>query len=127
MKTIPNKLHCAYCIRNQTHGGECITQRSAYDETGCLIFEPDERGCIRNNDLKITVPLYHDPPLLNTWCDDWEYHGVPTSIRIKRIHGLKWDTKKGCLIVDCNCDYFVNEFHDDFKKTSQRPRLAIVK
>lgn len=127
MKPIPNRLECAYCIRNNSHGGECSSQRSPYDEKGCLIFKPDERGCIRNDDIKIPVPLYHDFPLLNTWCNDWQYKGVDTEIKINRIYGLRWNGKKGLLIVYCNCDYFVNEYHENYEETKDKPILKLIK
>lgn len=50
MSEVPNKLKCAYCKRNRTHGGECTSQNSPCDESGCLVFLEDERGCIRNGD-----------------------------------------------------------------------------
>lgn len=127
MKEIPNRLQCAYCLRNRTHGGECSSQQSPYGERGCLIFKPDERGCIRNADLRIELPLYHDFPLLNTWCDYWEYRGVDTEIKINRIYGFKWDSKRGYLIVSCNCDYFVNEYHENYEEPKEKPYLRIVK
>jgi hypothetical protein len=127
MKEIPNKLQCAYCIRNRTHGGECTTQKPVCDEKGCLIFKPDERGCIRNTDLKIKIPLYHDFPLLNTWCDYWTIRGVDTEVKVNRIYGISWDNKKGNLVVHCNCDYFINEYHDDYKESDDKSILKIVK
>ena len=126
MKEIPNRLQCSYCIRNRTHGGECSSQRSSYDEKGCLVFKVDEKGCIRNGDLKIPIPLYHDVPVLNIWCDDWQYKGVETEIRINRINCLRWNTKQGTLIIYCNCDYYVNEYHEDYVEKIEKPNLRII-
>lgn len=127
MKDVPNKLQCAYCLRSHAHGGECNKQRSQYDESGCLVFKPDERGCIRNTDLKIELPLYHDFPLLNTWCDYWKYKGVDTEIKINRIYGFKWDKQRGTLIVHCNCDYFENEYHENYVEIQEKPKLKVIK
>lgn len=126
MKEIPVQLQCAYCIRNNNHGGECIG-KSAYDLSGCLIFKADEKGCIRNRDFKIRIALYQEFPLLDTWCDYWTLNGVDTLIRVKKIYGLEWDPKAGELIVQCNCDYYINEYHDDYKEPKQKPNLKIVK
>lgn len=127
MKTIPNRLQCSYCIRNYTHGGECSGKKVAYDEKGCMVFKADERGCIRNRDLNIKIPLYYDFPFLNTWTDEWTLNDVDTNIRILKIYGFKWDTKTGELIVSCNIDYFVNEYHEDYKEPKQKPNLKIIK
>jgi hypothetical protein len=127
MKDIPQQLECSYCIRNRTHGGECGSEKSYYDPNTCLIFKADERGCIRNKDSGLYFPLYHDIPLLNTWCNDWQINGVDTSIRINRIQGLKWDSKKGNLVVLCNFDYFINEYHEDYKEPRGKSILKIVK
>lgn len=127
MKEIPSQLQCAYCIRNSSHGGECTGKKSAYDVSGCLIFKADEKGCIRSGDFRIRIGLYQDFPLLNTWCNYWQLNSVDTEIRVKRIYGFKWDTKTGELIVHCNCDYYINEYHDDYKEPKQRPNLQIVR
>ena len=47
-KDLPNRLECAYCKRNHKHGGECLGKDINRNETGCLFFIMDERGCIRN-------------------------------------------------------------------------------
>lgn len=127
MKEVPNKLHCAYCIRNRTHGGECTSQRSHYDEQGCLIFKADEKGCIRNADFKIPIPLYGEIPLIDVWNNNYEIGGVDTEIRIRRIHGLSWNNKRGLLYVHCNCDYYINEFHDNYVERKERPDLKVIK
>lgn len=127
IKDIPNRLQCAYCIRNRSHGGECYAQKTINDEKGCLVFKPDPKGCIRDSDFKISVPLYYEFKPLNTWWDDWEVNGVDTEIRINRITGLTWDTKQGNLIIYCNCDYYVNEYQDDYVKPGEKPNLKIVK
>lgn len=126
MKHVPNKLECAYCKRNSSHGGECYDNKICSD-SGCMLYKPDERGCINNKDFNISFGLYHEVPLLNTWTDGWTFRGVETEIRINRIQGLTWDTKGGYLEVHCNCDIFINEYHDDYVETPQRPKLTIVK
>ena len=125
MKKVPCRLECAYCIRSYSHGGECSGKENK--ERGCLIFKPDEKGCIRNDDLIIPISLYQDLQPINTWCDDWTLNGVDTRVKIKRINGLKWDTKKGYLLIYCNCDYYVNEFHEDYIEPNSKPKLKIVK
>ncbi len=127
MKEIPSQLQCAYCIRNTRHGGECTGKKAAYDVSGCLIFKADEKGCIRNGDFRIRIVLYQDFPLLNTWCDYWKLNDVETEIRVTRIYGLKWHTKAGELIVQCNCDYYINEFHENYKEPKEKANLKIVK
>jgi len=124
MKEIPNHLECAYCIRNRSHGGECGKQK--HDDKGCLIFKPDPRGCIRRSDLKIPIPLYGDIPPLNTWSDQWSMNNVDTEIRIVDIKGLYWDKKKGKLIIYCYCEYYVNEYHEDYVEPKKRPVLKLV-
>lgn len=127
MKEVPNRIKCAYCIRHYSHGGECNGQQSTSDEKGCLIFRADEKGCIRNGDFKISVPMYYEFPPLNTWCKDWEINGIDTEIRIKTIQGLNWDKTKGYLIVHCNCDYYINEYHDEYVEAKQKPKFKIIK
>lgn len=121
---IPNELECAYCIRNYAHGGECKAPK--YSHGGCLIFKLDSRGCIRHGDFRIAIPLYFNFPQLETWCDYWQINGVDTEIRIIKIYGIDWDTRRGELIVNCRCDYFINEYHKDYKEPD-RPRLKIIK
>lgn len=127
MKEIPNRLQCAYCIRNYSHGGECQGKNTNSDLEGCLVFKADEKGCIRNSDFRISIALYKDFPLLNTWCDYWQLNEVDTEIRVKRIYGFKWDAKIGALIVSCNCDYYINEYHEDYEEPKQKPNLKIIK
>lgn len=127
MKEIPNKLQCAYCIRNRIKGGECRAERSPYDESGCMIFKVDEKGCIRNKDLTIPVALYDEIPLLNVWTKGYTYNEVSTEIRIRRIEGLRWDKQSGYLYIYGNCDYYVNEYHDDYKTPKEKPNLKIIK
>ncbi|MBX4259773.1 hypothetical protein KTC96_24925 (plasmid) [Clostridium estertheticum] len=127
MQEIPKQLQCAYCIRNSNHGGECSYQKSTYDESGCLIFKVDERGCIRNTDFKLPFILYQEIPPLREWCDTWQLNEVSTEIRINRIHGLTWDSKAGNLIVHCSCDYFINEYHEDYVKPTKKPVLTVIK
>lgn len=127
MKEVPNKLHCAYCIRNRSHGGECTAERSHNDEQGCLIFKADARGCIRNKDLKIPVALYSEIPMLDRWYDNYTLHDVETELRIRRIHHLSWDKQSGYLYIHCNCDYFVNEYHENYTEPKEKPDLKIIK
>jgi hypothetical protein len=127
MKEIPKKLQCAYCIRNCTHGGECTAKRSPYDESGCLIFKADEKGCIRNKDLKIPVALYNEIPIVDRWCDNYTLCGVETELRIRRIHYLSWDKHSGYLYIHCNCDYYVNEFHEDYTEPKDKTILKVIK
>ena len=127
MKEIPNRLQCAYCIRNKTHGGECTSQNSTYDEKSCLVFKPNPKGCIRSGDGRIPFPLYKEIPLLNTWQTGWQFNEIDTEIRIAYIKGLSWDTKKGNLIIYCRYDYYVNEYHDDYEEFIGKPNLKIIK
>jgi len=126
LKEVPNKLQCAYCVRNYTHGGECET-RIRIDEVGCLAFKPDIRGCIRSSEGKIPFSLYAEIPLLNMWQDGWEYNGVSTEIRIISINGLSWDTRKGILYVHCWYEYYLNEFLKDYKEPKEKPKLKLIK
>lgn len=125
MAEIPSRLQCAYCLRNQTHGGEC--EKRKFDDIGCLIFKIDPKGCIRSGDLKIPLPLYKALPPIGKWMDDYTVYGVDTLIRITRIWGLSWDTKKGYLIIHASCDYYVNEYSKKYKKESNKPDLKIIK
>lgn len=127
MKPIPPRLECSYCIRNQTHGGECHSEKSAYDSNGCLVFKPDPRGCIRESNVSIEVPLYFHFPPLNTWVDYWQMNGVDTEVCVNWIKGIEWDTKRGSLIVHCRCSYYINEFSDDYIEPKKTPNLRIVK
>lgn len=124
MKEIPSQLQCAYCIRNSSHGGECHTDKNV---SGCLVFKADEKGCIRNGDRIIRFPLYRSIPPLNIWNDGWTLNKVSTEIRIKRIYSLDWDTNAGELLVSCNVDYYINEYHEDFKEEKKNNYLRIVK
>ncbi|OEH86233.1 hypothetical protein BHU72_11905 [Desulfuribacillus stibiiarsenatis] len=124
-ENIPSQLQCVYCKRNHTHGGECHKPKN--DIKGCLIFLPDERGCIRSKDTRLTFPIFHKIPPLRTWDSDWEIGGIDTKIRINRIHGFDWDVPKGKLIVYCNIDYFINEYHPEFKHPTSKPTLTLIK
>jgi hypothetical protein len=125
MKEIPVKLQCAYCQRNQSHGGEC--RRNKFDDTGCLAFQPDPKGCIRNKDTRIHVPLYYNFPPLNTWCNDFTVGDLDSEVNVRRIHGFNWNTKSGELIVCCNIDYYINEYHENYKDPRDKPVLKVVK
>jgi hypothetical protein len=127
MEKIPNRIQCAYCIRHYSHGGECQGKKTNSDIEGCLVFKIDEKGCIRNSDFKIGIPLYRDFPLLNTWCDNWQIYGVDTELRVKKIYGFKWNTKTGELIVNCNCDYYINEYHENYEEPKNKTIFKIIK
>lgn len=123
MKEVPQKLQCSYCLRNRHKGGEC----NELSSNGCLFFKMDERGCIRNHDYTIKLPLYHEFPLLNTWCDFWQIGGVDSEVRVKKIYGIDWDSKTAELIIKCNIDYFINEYHNNYKEPNIKPKLKIIK
>ncbi|NWK11767.1 hypothetical protein, partial [Clostridium cadaveris] len=90
MCDIPTRLECAYCIRSESHGGECTGKKN--NEQGCLIFKRDKRGCIRRADLKIPFNLYDYIPPLNFWENDkWVVYGKDTSIKIHSIKHLSWE------------------------------------
>ncbi|MDU1585748.1 MAG: hypothetical protein E6860_09435 [Clostridium sp.] len=127
MSEVPNKLKCAYCKRNRMHGGECTSQKSPCDKSGCLIFLEDERGCIRNGDLKIPIKLYEDIPVLMQWDDRWTIYDNDTSIRIREIRGITWGVKEGYLYIHANCDYYVNEYKEGYKENKSKPKLTLVK
>lgn len=118
MSKIPNNLECAYCIRNYTHGGECQEHKN-----GCLAFKMDPRGCIRRKDIRLKFPLYHDIPFLNTWDNNWMINNLDSEIKITRIHGISWDSKKGNVIVHCNIEYFINEYHEAYTKPPKKFEL----
>lgn len=127
MKEIPTQLQCAYCKRNNTHGGECTEVKSYYDPYTCLFFTADERGCIRNTDLKVPIELYSNIPLIGEWNSNYVLNGTDTEIRINKIYGLSWDKKAGILLIHSNCDYYINEYHEDYKEPSKKPVLKVVK
>lgn len=112
------KVQCAYCIRNMQHGGECNGKQ---DFKSCTLFKQDPRGCIRNRDTILEVPLFFEFTPLNVWSNDWELNGHDTEVKIKRIYGLNWD-KRGKLIVYCNIDYYVN----DFEEKGDRPVFKVI-
>jgi len=121
---IPNRLECAYCIRNYTHGGEC--QKPKYNDTGCLAFKADPKGCIREDDLKIEVPIYFNFPPLGVWGDSWTMNEVDTEIKIKYVKGISWNKRRGTLVLHCRCEYYVNEYHEDYKQPKKKPVLKLV-
>lgn len=125
IKDIPNYLECAYCIRNHSHGGECRSPK--HSDKGCLGFKLDPKGCIRQTDMKIPVPLYHDFPQIGEWCDYWMVNGQETEVRIDFIRGIQWDSKKGYLIIRCRVDYYVNEYRDDYEELKSKPKLKLIK
>ena len=124
IKEIPNQLECAYCIRNYTHGGEC--GKPKFDERGCIVFKLDPRGCIRTGDFRMQIPIYFKFPPLGTWCDYWTLHGVETEIKVLKIRAIDWNKEKGCLVVHCTCDYYVNEYHDDYIEPNKKPVLKLI-
>lgn len=127
MREIPNRIQCSYCKRSIRHGGQCGGKSRVTDEEGCLAFMFDERGCLRNNDFNLMIPLYGEIPPLNTWLDWWEIKGVPIILRIEKIKGLSWDTKSGYLKLYCGTEYFINEFHEDYKETEDKSHLKLIK
>jgi hypothetical protein len=92
-----------------------------------MVFKPDPRGCIRADDLKINIPLYKEIPPLRTWWDEWSVGGVDTDIKIDYIKGIKWDKKRGYLVLHCKCEYYINEYHEDYKQPEKKPCLKIIK
>jgi len=125
VQEIPARLECAYCIRNQCHGGECKKQHHFdYNEKNCLVFKMDPRGCIREGNTTISIPLYENIPPLNVWSDDWVLCDVETAIRILEIKALNWNAKKGCLVIHCRFEYYINEYHPDYSKKAM---LKLVK
>lgn len=127
MKQIPIRLECAYCLRNSSHGGECSGKPSHNDEKGCLVFKVDTRGCIRSGCFSIGFPLYYEFLPLKTWWKNWQINNVETEIKINKIHGLNWDTKKGELIVHCDLEYFVNEYHEEYIEPVKKSHLKLIK
>jgi hypothetical protein len=127
MIDIPGPLQCSYCIRNYTHGGECRNPYVKSSEGGCLAFKLDSKGCIRENDFRIEFPLYYEIPPLNAWVNDWTINGADTEICITQIHGIKWDTKKGFLILHCRCKYYINEYDEGYKEPDKKSNLKLIK
>lgn len=126
IKKIPDCLECSYCSRNREHGGECRADRKS--PLGCLAFKVDPRGCIRTMDTKIQFMLYEEIPLVGTWIKErYSIYGVSTDVKIIEIYGLKWNSKKGTLIVICRCEYYINEYHEDYKEPEERPKLVLIK
>jgi len=87
----------------------------------------DTKGCIREKDFRLEFPLYYDIPPLNVWDDNWTINGMDTEICITRIHGIKWDARKGFLILYCQCRYYVNEYHKEFKEPEKKAILKLIK
>ena len=127
MKDIPARLQCGYCERNFRHGGECQRPSIQGSEGGCLAFRLDPKGCIRQKDFILSFPLFYDIPLLKMWDDNWTINGMSTEMCIERIYGIKWDTKKGQLILYCECKYYINEFRDNYVEPKEKPKLRRVK
>lgn len=126
-KDLPNRLECAYCSRNRSHGGECPGKSINKNEDGCLYFSMDEKGCIRYATLEIPFPLYKNIPPLNAWDDSWTMYDIKTEIKIREILGLRWNTKDGTLIVIANCDYYVNDLSEKYKEEHKKPNLKLIK
>ncbi|WMI81582.1 hypothetical protein [Anaerotignum sp. MB30-C6] len=128
MKGIPVRLECYYCIRAVNHGGQC-SGKTNYPAQGCLAFKADPRGCIRSTTTTVQITIYHEFPLLGVWNDDFEMGSKETEIKITKIHGIKWDRRKGYLCVICSIDYFINDFADDYQESKDKvkPVLKLVK
>ncbi|NYC04393.1 hypothetical protein [Clostridium beijerinckii] len=126
-KDLPNRLECAYCKRNNKHGGECPGKDINRNETGCLFFSIDEKGCIRNIDSSIPFDLYSEIPPIGMWKHDiWTVYEQDTSIKINKIYGFSWDERKGLLKVKCNYDYYINEFSEEYQKERSKPDLRLL-
>lgn len=126
-KDLPNRLECAYCRRNHKHGGECLGKSTNRNEDGCLYFNMDEKGCIRNADADISFDLFSEVPPLGMWKDEWMVYNQDTQIRINKIYGLSWNERKGLLYVKCNFDYYINEFSEEYKKEISKLNLKVIK
>ncbi|NOW93105.1 hypothetical protein BCD91_005128 [Clostridium beijerinckii] len=126
-KDLPNRLECAYCKRNHRHGGECHGKDINRNETGCLFFSMDSRGCIRTQDLILPFNLYMDIPPLNMWEDSWTVCENDTEVRINKIYALSWDNQKGLLKVKANVDYYINEFSEEYINNKNKPILKVIK
>ncbi|MDR3598420.1 hypothetical protein [Clostridium sp.] len=126
-KDLPNRLECAYCQRSNKHGGECRGKDINRYETGCLYFNMDSKGCIRNADLKIPFSLYSEIPPLGMWSDKWTLYDNETEIRLNKIYSISWEKTKGYLYVHANCDYYINEFCEGYKPEKNKPNLKVIK
>jgi len=127
-KDLPNRLECAYCKRNYSHGGECNGKGINKNEEGCLFFQCDERGCIRRADIKFPIEIYDNIPPVGTWEHDrWGLYGEDTSIKIHSIKGLNWDKKRGLLFIYADCSYYVNEFSESYIEEESKPKLRVIK
>lgn len=120
MSEIPNKLQCAYCKRSRRHGGECSEKRDMHEESCCLIFLEDPKGCIRNQTGKIPFVLYQDIPAIGVWSTGWKLYDNDTEIKINRILGLSWNATSGLLYVHADFDYYVNEFNEKYKEAIEK-------
>lgn len=114
---IPNKLECAYCKRNFTHGGEC--QSPMNSDRGCLAFKLDPQGCIRRGHSRISIPVFSSIPAIGEWNDNYQLSGMDTRIKIVKIIGLEWNQRKGTLIVICEFDYYINEYSENYRKPTK--------
>ncbi|NRT61802.1 hypothetical protein BJV45_003136 [Clostridium saccharoperbutylacetonicum] len=127
-KDFHNRLECPYCKRSEEHGGECKGKSIVRSrDEGCLYFDMDEKGCIRNTDQKIPFNLYSDIPPIGMWQDGWTICNQRTMIKIKKIYALSWNDRKGLLYVKCNLEYFINEFSEEFEKQESKPNLKVIK
>lgn len=107
------KVQCAYCIRNRQHGGECNGKQ---DLKSCTLFKQDPRGCIRNENISIKIPVLHTIPPLKFWWKGWEINGIDTEIKLNHILGLGWDKDNVNLVIYANIDYYINDFQTkDYK------------
>lgn len=117
------KVQCAYCIRNRQHGGECNGKQ---DLKSCTLFKQDSRGCIRNTDTRLEIPLFFQITPLNVWSNDWEIKGHDTEVKINRIYGLDWDKTKGLLRLHCNIDYYINDLEENEDKPISKVIFKVI-
>lgn len=131
MKNVPNRLECAYCTRNRNKGGECSTRtystKEYSDLQGCLAFKADKRGCIRTKDFRVLIPMYQEFPFVDSWTTDFLVDDNSNPVKINKIYGITWDSRGGNIAVHCNCDFFVNEYANDYKDENKEPMLRLVK
>lgn len=125
-KDLPNRLECPYCERYMIKGGEC-KGKGTRDEIGCLFFKMDKRGCIRKTDLKLPIKLFENISPIGMWDDRWTLHDTDTEIKIIKIYHMTWDKQSGYLYIHATCEYYINEFNQEYKENLNKPSLKIIK